>query len=407
MSKTPVEVKKDLFWIGMIDKDLRVFDVIMRTEYGTSYNSYLLKGSEKVAIFETVKNRYFTEYLSMINSLTPSEKIDYIIINHTEPDHTGSLAEILKINPSATVVATKPALKFLKQIINFPFNEMEVKDGDSISLGNKTIKFIEAPFLHWPDSMYSYIEEDHILISCDSFGSHYASHELFNDLIEKDPLKDVDLQNAYKYYYDMIMGPFKKYVLQALKKIQPLEIDIICPGHGPILRDNIEYYLNLYRQWSSDEKIQDEITRVTIAYVSCYGYTHEIAEEMSKGLKSLDNFEVYLYDILHSEDKDIISKIYWSDGLLFGSPTVCGDALKPMWDILSQINPLVHGGKYAAAFGSYGWSGEAIKNIEARLKQLRMKVIEPGLKINFKPSQEELNQAYQYGKEFGEHLLKQ
>ncbi|WP_034327558.1 FprA family A-type flavoprotein [Alkaliphilus transvaalensis] len=405
MSKVPVKVVNDIHWIGMIDKDLRIFDVIMRTEYGTSYNSYLVKGSEKTAIFETVKTKYFDEYLAMISRLVPPEEIDYFIINHTEPDHSGALAELLKVNPKAIVVATKPALKFLRQIINFPFNEMEVKDGDSISLGNKTIKFFEAPFLHWPDSMYSYVVEDKMLITCDSFGCHYASDEIFNDEIEKDPLKDADLQSAYKYYYDMIMGPFKNHVLKALDKIRPLEIDIICPGHGPILRNDIDYYIDLYQRWSSDVKINDGITRVTISYVSAYGFTHEIAEEIAKGLKSLDNFEVYSYDILHTEHKDIMSKIYWSDGLLFGSPTICADALKPVWDILSQVNPLVHGGKVAAAFGSYGWSGEAIKNIEGRLKQLRMKVLEPGLRIAFKASQEELQEAYNFGRQFGNYIL--
>ncbi|MBM7614858.1 FprA family A-type flavoprotein [Alkaliphilus hydrothermalis] len=404
MPTVPIKIKEDLHWIGMIDKDLRIFDVIMKTEYGTGYNSYLLKGSEKVAIFENVKYKYFSDYLSMIKTLTPIEKIDYVVVNHTEPDHSGSLQELLKLNPNITVVGTKPALRFLHQIINFPFREMEVKEGDSISLGNKTVRFIEAPFLHWPDSMYSYVEEDNTLISCDSFGCHYASHEIFNDQLEKDPLKYADLQSAYEYYYEMIMGPFRPYVLKALDKIEPLKIDVVCPGHGPILRENIDYYLNLYRQWSRATKIEDGLKRVTISYVSAYGYTQQIAEEIEKGIKSLGDFEVYIYDILHSRDEDILGKIFYSDGLLFGSPTIAADALKPVYDILSQVNPLVHGGKTAAAFGSYGWSGEATKNIEGRLQQLRMK-IEPALKINFKPSDGQLAEAYQYGVEFGKKLL--
>lgn len=401
----PVEIKKDLYWVGALDPDLRIFDVIMRTNYGTSYNSYLIKGSDKTALSETVKDCFFDEYLKNLQSLVKVENLDYIIVNHTEPDHTGSLAYLLKVAKNAKVVGSNAAIKFLKQIVNEPFDFIQVKGGESIDLGGKTLQFISAPFLHWPDSIYTYLKEDQILLSCDSFGCHYSSEKIFNDLIEKDFLESNDLLDAYKYYFEMIMSPFKPYVLQAIEKIRNLPIQIICPGHGPVLRDNLWKYVDLYEKWSLEgPQVDDKEKRVTISYVSAYGYTASLAEKIAEGIKSVGDFQIYLYDIIHTDVDDILEKIAYSQGVLFGSPTVNRDALKPVWDLIAFLNPIIHGNRLAAAFGSYGWSGEAVGVLEARLQNLKFKVL-PGLKINFKPSKEELEKAFQFGAEFGNALV--
>lgn len=390
------EVANNIYWIGALDYDLRIFDIIMYTEYGTTYNSYLVKGSQKTALFETVKDKFFDEFMNRLNEVGSPLEIDYVIVNHTEPDHVGSLRRLLEINPDIIVVGTSTALRFIKDIINIPFSSIVAKEDTIIDLGDKKVEFIMAPFLHWPDTMYSYIKEDRILISCDSFGCHFCNEHVFNDQIEEDFI------DSYKYYFDMIMGPFKSFVIQALNKIKDLDIATICPGHGPVLRTDIEKYISLYREWAMPLNI--ETKSVVIAYVSAYGYTKKIAEKIKEGIDSIDNIQVKLYDLVEV-DKDIVMKdIESAKGILFGSPTIVSDTLPPIWNILTSLNPVIHKGKIAGAFGSYGWSGEAVPNIESRLKQLRLKMPVEGLKILFNPSETDLEQAYEFGKKFGSSL---
>lgn len=399
-----LEVKKDIYWVGSLDPELRVFDVIMYTPYGTTYNSYVVKGSEKTAIFETVKEKTFEQYLERLRSIDVNfDEVSYIIVDHTEPDHAGSVAKLLDYAKNAKVVGSAPAIRFLKQIANRPFEEIIVKHNDTLSLGNKTLRFVEATFLHWPDAMYTYVEEDHVLMTCDSFGSHYCFEEMFNDLIPKE--KENEYMDALKYYYDCIMGPFKPYVLKALERINSLEIDTICTGHGPILRGNTDFYRDIYRKWSIEAAPADGKTRVVIPYVSAYGFTEDLAKKIAEGIKAqINDVIIDLYNVIYHKQEEILDKIYWADAVLFGSPTINGDALKPVLDILTVMNPLVHGGKIAAAFGSFGWSGEAVPNIEARLKSLRMKLVTPGLKINFKPNEDELAQAFKFGETVAEKI---
>lgn len=395
-----LEIKKDIYWVGALDPNLRIFDIIMYTPFGTTYNSYVVKGSEKVAVFETVKEKFFDEYLDRLKDLDVKiENIDYIILDHTEPDHAGSVAKLLDISKNAKVVGSGNAIRFMKAIANRDFEYIEVKDGDTLSLGNKTLKFISAPFLHWPDSMYTYLVEDNMLVTCDSFGSHYCSEQVFNDLNPSDK----DYNEALRYYFDCIMGPFKPYVLKAIDKIKDLKLDIICPGHGPVLRENPLKIVELYKEWSTPSPINKP--KVTICYVSAYGYTEQLANKIADGIASKLDITIEKFDVIHHKIEDIMSSVESSQGLLFGSPTIVSDALKPIMDILLNLNPIVHGGKVAAAFGSYGWSGEAVGNIEARLKQLRMNILSPGLKINFKPSDTELNSAFEFGQNFALKLF--
>jgi flavorubredoxin/NADPH-dependent 2,4-dienoyl-CoA reductase/sulfur reductase-like enzyme/rubredoxin len=394
-----LEVKKDIYWVGALDPNLRIFDIIMYTPFGTTYNSYVVKGSEKTAVFETVKVKFFDEYLERLESLDVDIKnIDYIVVDHTEPDHAGSVGKLLEISKNAKVVGSAAAIKFLKGIINRDFEYIIVGDGDSISLGNKTLSFISAPFLHWPDSIYTYVSEDKLLITCDSFGSHYCNPDMYNDLNSSQE----DYNEPLKYYFDCIMGPFKPYVLKAIDKIKDLKVDIICPGHGPILREDPWNIVNKYKEWSEPEAVSDT-PQVTICYVSAYGYTESVAKKIEEGISSHCNFKVKAYDVIHHDMKDILSSIDKSQGIIFGSPTINGDALEPIWDILIKLNPIVHGGKVASAFGSYGWSGEAVPNIEDRLKQIKLDLY-PSMKFNFKPSEKDLNFAYEFGVSFAEKI---
>ncbi len=391
---------KDLFWVGNLDPELKVFDIIMHTEFGTSYNSYLLKGSEKTVLFETSKLKCFKEYITKVEELTPIEKVDYIIVSHTEPDHTGSIEKILELNPKIKIVGSTTAINFLKEICNKDFVAIPVKDGDTLSLGDKTLRFISAPNLHWPDTMFTYIEEEKALITCDAFGAHYSCEGITNDKIENQD----DYMKALKFYFDVILSPFKPFVLKAIEKIEPLDFQMICTGHGPVLIKEPRKIVELLKGWASVKNPNTKKT-VIIPYVSAYGYTEILAKKIKEGIEDAGDIHVRLYDMVNANQEQVMEEIGFADGLLFGTPTILGEALKPIWDITTSMFPGIHGGKLASAFGSYGWSGEGVPNIMTRLQQLRMKVYEQGYKCRFKPNETQLSEAFDFGYGFGASVL--
>lgn len=400
-----LELKKDIYWVGSLDPNLRIFDIIMETEFGTTYNSYIVKGSEKIALFETVKAKCFNEYIEKVKEHIDPKKIDYIIVDHTEPDHAGSVEMFLEYAPNAKVVGSQAAIDFLKEIANKDFDAIVVNHGDTLNLGNKTLKFISAPFLHWPDSIYTYIPEDKVLVTCDSFGSHYSWDEVLFSKIPQEKMKDYE--SALLYYYTAIFGPFKPYVLQALDKIKDFNIEMIATGHGPVLDKNPQEIMEIYRKWSIENNPNTKKT-IIIPYVSAYGYTEELAKTIAEGIESQGQFNIKMYNLNISNyaelKSEIMDEIYWADGILLGTSTINGDALPPIWDIATSLNPIVHGGKIVSAFGSYGWSGEAVPNIISRLEQLRMKVVD-GYAIKFKPSPYQLENALTFGRNFGKYIL--
>ena len=403
MSNT-FKITEDLFWVGALDPNLKIFDIIMETKFCTSYNSYLLRGSEGIALFETVKEKFFDEHLEKIRSVINLEDINYVVVNHTEPDHAGSVEKILEYAPNATVVGSNLAIKYLTEIINKPFKNKVVKDGETLSLGNKTLKFISAPQLHWPDTMYTYVIEDETLITCDSFGAHYCDERVLKSAIEDS--KEDDYIEAYNYYFRMIMGPFKPFVLKALDKIKDLDLKFICPGHGLVLdNNNIEKYMNLYKEWCQSVKRKKQ--SIVIPYVSAYGYTEEIAQEIKKGIES-SNFDVdiLMYNLVTADMNEVLSEINQCSGLLLGSPTLLSDTLPQIWTILTSLNPVIHKGLSASCFGSYGCSGEALTNINERYKQLKLNVVSEPLGIIFKPSENNLKDAYNFGLDFAKKVLK-
>lgn len=395
-----LELKKNFYWTGVLDPDLDVFDIIMYTEFGTTYNSYLIKGSEKTALFETAKAKYMDQYVESLQSLTDIGDIDYIIVNHTEPDHAGSAARLIEMNPDIQLIGTGTAIRFIKEITNTDFNSTTVKNGDTLSLGDKTLRFITAPNLHWPDTMYTYVEEDKTLITCDSFGSHYS----FDGILHSKITDEEGYMRTLKYYFDNILGPFKKYLLSAVEKIKDLDIDMICPGHGPVLDDDPWKIVEICRGWA-DETNPNEKKTVVIPYVSAYGYTKELADKITEGIKAAGDLDVKLYDLVYADADEVKEQLYWADGILFGTPTILGEALKPVWDLTTGMFAGTHGGKIASAFGSYGWSGEAVPHIIERLKQLKMKIYGEGLRVKFKPSEDQLKEAFDFGCGFGQSVI--
>ena len=394
-----IKAMDGLWWVGVEDHDLRVFDIVMHSDWGTSYNAYAVRGSEGVALFETVKETFFDEYLANLKEVCSLDEVKYIVVGHTEPDHSGSLEKLLELTPNATVVGSATAITFLKEIVNKPFASRAVKEGDTIDLGGRTLTFLSVPFLHWPDSMYTYIPEMKALFTVDSFGCHYADDRVFNDLI------DGDFTEAYKYYFDCIMGPFKPFVLKALDKIKGLDIQFIGNGHGPVLRANIPHYLELYRQWATPVVVPADERRVAIAYVSAYGYTKQLAGVIADALAEGGVKHVELYDLVECDLETARAAVQSADGFLLGSPTLVGDALPPIYEMLVGLNPIVHKGKLAGAFGSYGWSGEAVPKLTAQMQAIGLKLPVEGLKVRFKPSEAQLAEARQFGLDFAAAVL--
>ncbi|MDD3402556.1 MAG: FAD-dependent oxidoreductase [Hespellia sp.] len=396
-----LELKPGIYWNGVLDTELKVFDIIMETEFGTTYNSYVIRGSEKTALVETAKAKFCDEYIKRVEEITPIYDIDYIIVNHTEPDHAGSAEKLIEMNPNIMVVGTGTAINFLKQIVNHDFYSMPVKEGSTLSLGDKTLQFLTVPNLHWPDTMYTYVAEDKVLFTCDSFGSHYSHAGILRSTVTDEE----GYLRATKYYFDNILGPFKNpYMLKALNRIKDFEVEMICPGHGPVLDSHIEELKEIYYKWCSEPAPNAKKT-VIIPYVSAYGYTRELAACIEQGIKDSGDIQVECYDLVETDSAVVAGKLPLADGILFGTPTILAEALKPVWDLATGLYPPIFKGKLASAFGSYGWSGEAVPHIIERLKQSKMNVLD-GFRIKFKPSENEQTDAYEFGYNFGCVLLK-
>lgn len=389
------QITPHISWVGVTDPELRIFDIIIPTDWGTTYNAYLIRG-EKTALVETVKESFLDQYVEQVKSLTDLSAIDYLVLNHTEPDHTGALAALLPLLPNASVVGSRSAIQFAKAISNLDFPAQVVGEGDIISLGNLSLRFISAPFLHWPDSIFTYVPEEQVLFTCDAFGGHYCPPAglLFDDEVE-------DFTPALRVYFQAIMGPFRSYVLQAVEKIKDLAIKVIAPSHGPVLRHDPWRYVRLYRDWARE---QGQVSgTVAIGFLSAYGYTRLLAETIADELQTLGAV-VNLFDLAAVSAEQAGEAFRNAAAVLIGTPTLNRDAVPPIWVALAHLSAIENRNKPASAFGAYGWSGEAVPMVLERLRSLGLKVMEPGLKVNFRPSEADLQQARQFARDFHQRL---
>jgi len=391
-----LKIKDDVYYVGAINPNLRVFDIIMATEYGTTYNAYLVVG-DKIALVETVHNKFKNVLFDNIKEICPLEKIDYVILNHTEPDHSGSVADLVKINPDITIIATMAGIKNLKSITNMDFNAQIAKTGDKLSLGKGLeLEFIGAPNLHWPDSMFSYLPSRKVVFTCDVLGSHYCEPLIMDNNITY----PTAYEEAFLGYYTAIFGPFKKFVIDGLDKLDKLDFDTACTSHGPVLQKELQKAISLYREWSMPVEREKNIA---IFYVSAYGYTREIAFAFRDEIEAA-GIKVNAYNIIKTDSQVLLDAIGASSAIMFGSPTINRDALKPVWDLISSIDAITNRGKLCFIFGSYGWSGEACKALEERVKTLGLKIFDDSLRVVFKPNDEEIAKAKEIAKRFIEAI---
>ncbi len=392
-----IQVSDDVTWIGVLDPDIVTFDIVMETRYGTTYNSYFINAEKKVVI-ETVKEPFWDAYLEKLKRVTDPATLDYIVMDHTEPDHSGCLANLLKLAPNATVVGSGNGIRYLKELLGFDFPNLVVRDGQVLDLGNKKLQFVGAANLHWPDSIFTYLREDQLLFTCDVFGEHYCSEELFDDLAG-------DFDDAFRYYFDVIMKPYSKFMIQAIEKIRPLPVRAICTGHGMILRKNWKKYVDLTRQYALEALKEPIPNTVFLAYVSAYRNTRSIASAIADGIRQAGPIEVDLCDIEKMELSEIEKKLIRSAAVILGCPTFNQNILLPIYQVFALANPIRDKGKLAAAFGSYGWSGEGARLINTNLVNLKFRLFDEGLMVKFTPHKESLKKCVEYGKAFGVKLL--
>ncbi|RKT44251.1 flavorubredoxin [Thiocapsa rosea] len=401
-----VEVAPGVHWIGALDPGLRTFDIILRTANGTTYNSYLVRGDDGVAVIDTVKAEFADDFFARLESVARYDEIRVIVLNHLEPDHTGALPELMRRAPQAQLYISKRATAMLKALLkpsdDRPLVYKTVATGDEVSLGGRTLRFLHTPFLHWPDTQCTWLVEEGVLFSGDVFGCHHCDARLFNDLCG-------DFRFAFDYYYAHIMRPFKSYVVDALKLIEPLPIKLIAPTHGPVLRDRPRRYVTRYRELSTPslaERIDQGERSLIIFYMSAYGSTARMAEAIRAGAEEAGGIRVSLYDLEGGEIQPFVDLIESADALVLGSPTINGDAAKPIWDLLSSLAVIDLKGKLGAAFGSYGWTGEAVKMIEDRLRGLKLRVPVAGLRIKLIPTDEELEECRDFGRALAGALVR-
>lgn len=396
------EVAKGVYSVGVLNPGLRIFDIVMPTAYGTSYNAYLVKGNDKVVLIETVHKDYLDGLLENLKAITGDIKIDYLIMNHNEPDHSGAIAELLKVMPELKIYVSRAGMGYLKNITNrTDLNVEAVADGQTLDLGGKTLRFINAPFLHWPDSMFTYLEEENVLFSCDYLGSHYCEPQVLDTAITNLPA----FEEAFWGYYAAIFGPFKPYVLKGYDKIKDLDIAMACPSHGPVLTrgGKLEYALEQYIAWSTPKVRNHKL--IPVFYCSAYGNTEQLAKQIAKGILSvLPDAEVECYNIIEHDMAVLGGLLNECDAAAIGSPTINRDAVPPVYQLLAHVDAINFAKRPIAVFGSYGWSGEAQAGIKARLQTLKASLFEEDCRVVFVPSDNDLELAEEFGERFAQTI---
>jgi flavorubredoxin len=389
-------IKDNVYWVGAVDWNIRDFHGYS-TWKGTTYNAYLVI-DEKITLFDTVKENHKSELLHRIREVIDPARIDYIVVNHVEMDHSGCLADMIEVIKPEKVFCSPMGHKGLLEHFHHQEWPLEVvKTGDTLKLGRKTVQFLETRMLHWPDSMFSYIPEDKLLISSDAFGQHWATSERFADEVEPVEL----MSHAAKYYANILLlySPLVQKLLAGVREMG-LDIDMIAPDHGLIWRDPGRI-VAAYDQWSQ----QQAIDKAVVIYDTMWHSTEKMAKAVGSGLAA-EGLSVKMMNLRVNHRSDILTEILDAKALVFGSPTLNNNMMPRMADMLTYLKGLRPKGKIGAAFGSYGWSGEAVKHISAALEEMNMELIDPGLRIKNVPAHDRLNECVELGRRIGAAVRK-
>jgi flavorubredoxin len=388
------KIKEDITWVGKIDWELRRFHgEELSTHRGSSYNAYLVQ-DEKTVLIDTVWAPFAKEFVANLKKQIDLSKIDYIVCNHGEVDHSGALPELLREIPGTPIYCTTNAVKSLKGQYHQDWNFQIVKTGDKLNLGKRELVFVEMAMLHWPDSMACYLTGDNILFSNDAFGQHFASEMLYNDLVDQAEI----YQEAIKYYAN-ILTPFSRLVDNKLKEIAGfnLPIAMICPSHGIIWRDNPLQIVETYAKWANNY----QENQVTVIYDTMWNGTRRMAEAIAEGIRQADPaVTVKVYNAGRSDKNDIITDVFKSKAIVVGSSTINKGVLSSIAAIMDEIKGMAFKNKKGAAFGAYGWSGESAKIITEKLQESGFAVVSEGLRALWSPDEQAVEACAQFGRDF-------
>jgi len=388
------KIKNNVYWVGKTDWELRKFHGNeYSTNRGSTYNSYLIR-EEKIVLIDTVWKPFSKEFIKNLSKEVDLNKIDYVIANHAEIDHSGALPDLMEKIPETPIYCTANGVKSIKGHYHKDWNFQVVKTGDTLDIGNgKQLIFVEMKMLHWPDSMACYLTKDNILFSNDAFGQHYATEFMYNDLVDQDEL----FTECMKYYAN-ILTPFSAFVDKKIHEVLDLKIpiDIIATSHGVIWRDNPTQIVEKYLTWANNY----QENQITILYDTMWDGTKRMAEAITKGIREIDTkVNIKLYNIANTDKNELITEIFKSRIILIGSPTIGGGILSGVAEILEMIKGMRFKNKKAASFGCYGWSGESVKVITEHLEKSGFSIINDGIRAMWNPDEESIENCVKFGRE--------
>jgi flavorubredoxin len=389
-----VELKRGIYWVGAVDWNVRDFHGYS-TPFGSTYNAYLIL-DEKNVLVDTVKAPFYLEMLGRISEIIDPAKIDIVISNHVEMDHSGSLLQIVERIGSPLVVTSERGKKGLEKHYQQSWKFRTVKSGETLSIGHRTLAFVEAPMLHWPDSMFTYIKEDQLLLPNDAFGQHFASCQRFEDEVGDDVMR-----HAAKYYAN-ILWPLAPLILKKVDEVvkMGIPIDMIAPSHGLIWRKDPNRIIQAYVEWSQGKTSK----KVLVIYDTMWGSTEKMAKAILEGLID-EGADARLLHLRSNHRSDIIEEMLEARGILLGSPTLNNGMFPTMGDFLTYMRGLRPKGKIFGLFGSHGWGGGAIKEMRRHLEMEKYEIWEKEFSVQFIPNSEELSSAIHFGKEFAKKVL--
>jgi flavorubredoxin len=390
-----VTLKEGINWVGVVDWNLRDFHGYV-TNRGSTYNAYLIS-DDKIALVDTVKSTFSNELIEHISELTSLEKIDYIIVNHVEMDHSSSLPIIAKLAKNAKILASQRGKDALIEHYGADFSRVEtVKTGDELKLGKRTLRFLEAPMLHWPDSMFTYLVEDKILMPNDAFGQHLASSGRFDDEVDEHVL----MEEAITYYANILM-PFAPLITRKIQEVvqMGIPIDMIAPSHGIIWRKDPSKIINAYLNWSAGTAKQ----KVVIVFDTMWGSTDKMARAIADGVIS-QGVEVKLLKLRASYNSEAITEVLDAKAVLVGSPTLNNQMFPTIGSFLTYVTGLKPKGKLWGFFGSYGWGGGAVKGMIETAKKAGFEVYEPVVEVKYVPDQEDIKKCFEFGQQIAQKI---
>jgi flavorubredoxin len=393
----PVKIAKGVYSVGVIDWNIRDFHGYS-THLGTTYNAFLIV-DEKIALIDTVKKDFSDQLIENISKIVDPKKIDYVISNHTEMDHSGGLPRVMhRVGEDKPLYCSKMGAKNLARHFSQKWNCHAVGSGEELSLGNRTLTFLETRMLHWPDSMFTYLKEDKILFSSDGFGQHYAGHENFDDEVG-----DEIMLHAKKYYANILLL-YSPLILKLIDTVTELgiEIDMICPDHGIIWRKDPGKIISAYAEWAK----QAPKKKAVVVYDTMWHSTEAMADEIAAGIAS-EGVRVRPIHIRSSHRSEIMTEVLDAAAVVVGSPTLNNQLFPTVSDFLTYMKGLKPINKIGAAFGSYGWSGEAVKMINSTLEEMKFDIIDPGVRLQYVPDKAGLNACFEFGKKIGKTIAGQ